>query len=96
MSRRRAKIAVKLSRVLVGVSKSIRVELSEGLEGCLARVDCHAANLAHFMTLVAEGLVIGRRVTNSQRKRHAKHAVTLLHSTGCLFIGKSHTVFMCP
>jgi len=55
----RAELGVELSWVDVRIAQGVEGLLGESFLGVFAGVHCHATNLADFMTLLAESLVIG-------------------------------------
>ena len=59
-----------LTRVDIGVAKSVALEGSKRLLRASASIDCHAFVETNLVSLLAEGLVVGARIANRQTYRH--------------------------
>ena len=66
-----------LTRVDIGVAESVALESSERLLRTSASIYCHAFVKTNFVSLLAEGLVVGARIANRQAYRHGEERISL-------------------
>jgi len=71
------KTAIVLAWILVRITERVTLESSKGLLVVLATVNSHAFVETNFVTLLAERLIVGTSITDSQTDRHGEERITL-------------------
>ena len=66
-----------LTRVDIGIAKSVALELSKRLPCASASINSHAFVETDLVTLLAESLVVGASIANRQTDRHTKERISL-------------------